>query len=58
MAVEYTVYESGHTKDARRALRQVAHPVAHYTSFSDMMEHWFAEIVDGTHVFFKTVGEA
>lgn len=46
MKFEYTVYETV-------APNRRGHPVAVYDNFADMMVHWFAEFVDGTHHFFK-----
>lgn len=55
--MEYTVYETAvTTRDPIKGMR-VAHPVAHYDNYSLMIEHWFGEFVDGTHLFIKSLKE-
>jgi hypothetical protein len=54
---EWTVYETGHNTDPKKGLR-VGHPVAHYTDYQLMLEHWLAEFMAGTHNFFVAELEA
>jgi hypothetical protein len=55
--VEYTVYETiKDTLDPNQALR-VGHPVAHYTDYTQMVDDWLWDIVQGTHVFVKSTLE-
>ncbi len=47
---EYTVYETGHSTDPKKGMK-VGHPVAHYTDYTEMVDHWLNEFLDGTHNF-------
>ncbi len=49
--IEYTVYETTSNNPAK-ALK-VRRPVANYTDYSQMIDHWFQDILAGTHTFMK-----
>lgn len=49
--ITYTVYETT-TRDPAKALK-VRRPVAHYTNYAQMIDHWFQDILAGTHTFMK-----
>lgn len=49
--VEYIVYETT-SRNPSKALK-VTRPVAHYTDYSLLIDHWFQDILAGTHTFMK-----
>lgn len=49
--ITYTVYETT-SRNPSKALK-VIRPVAHYTDYSLLIDHWFQDILAGTHTFMK-----
>jgi hypothetical protein len=49
--MEYTVYETT-SNNPSKALK-VRRPVAYYTDFAQMIDHWSNELSAGTHTFMK-----
>jgi hypothetical protein len=49
--IEYTVYETTSNNPAK-ALK-VRRPVANYTDYAQMIDHWFEDFLAGTHTFMK-----
>lgn len=53
MQVEYIVYETAKsTYNPTEGLKLLGHPVAVYDNYTQMVDDWIADLLEGTHNFF------